>query len=97
MMNQYRKPDGESTSDVDEYVKTWKALIQPVVKATGLVLYGFDPDFSLHTPDGRYSISLPIWFVKRLNRGLTGLSQKEPQLVSSLDEWLQDAESLLCR
>lgn len=94
-MNSYRKPNGEYTSDGDEYVEAWESMIQPILDATGLVLYGFDPDFGLRVPDTRYSINLPIWFVERLNRGLAGLPQEEPKPRMSLDEWLEDAENML--
>lgn len=95
-MSEYRKPDGEYTSDAEDYVEAWRAMIQPVIEATGLVLRSFDPDFGLQTPDFRRTVSLPAWFVKRLNRGLAGLLQEETQTATSnLDEWLKEAEKVL--
>lgn len=97
-MSEYRKPDGECTSDAEEYVEAWRAMIRPVIEATGLVLCAFDPDFDLATLDFRYHVSLPVWFVKRLNRGLAGLPQEETQTATSplpLDEWLKGAENVL--
>lgn len=95
-MPNYRKPDGEEISDGKEYMAAWEAMIQPVADATGLVLYAFDPDFALQTLDGRYSVSLPMWFVKRLNRGLADLPQEETQTITTpLNEWIEEARKTL--
>ena len=88
----YRKPDGNYTSNEDEYVNSWRNLIQPVLDATGLILYSFDPDFVLYSSDGKYSIDLPVWFVERLNKGPNKLLQIEHQ---DLGEWLKEARTIL--
>ncbi len=63
-------PTGESTEDIDRYIKEWREFAEPICKAAGLKLAGFDPGLFL-TGDNRESITLPTWFVKRINKGLS--------------------------
>lgn len=66
----YCMPDSRTvTSSSAKYVKAWKDLAKPIEKEFDLRLAGFDPDFLFYTKnDGlNTSITLPVWFVKRLN------------------------------
>ena len=72
-MNGGRLPDGTSTRDTDEYIEAWQEFAQPICEAADLVLYGFDPGIVLHTKEPYYeSVSLPEWFVRRINDALAG-------------------------
>jgi len=44
-------PNGELTTDVDEYVAAWRAYAAPVIKMTGGRLYAFDPGIQIEVGD----------------------------------------------
>ena len=42
-----RLPNGDHTTDVDEYVGAWREYAAPAIKATGGRLYAFDPGIQI--------------------------------------------------
>lgn len=78
----YKMPNiDRATTNVDEYVEAWQQLARPVEQAFNLQLSGFDPDFMFIEEDGVRSrtISLPLWFVKKLNEVLLNKENSDAQ------------------
>jgi hypothetical protein len=61
----YRKPDYETTDDIDEYLESWKEFAIPIEKFMGMTMNGFDPGIGL--VNGDLSVMLPTWFVRKFN------------------------------
>ena len=74
MTGPYRLPDYTTLiNDADQYCKAWQDMARPVEQSMGLTLTAFDPDFMFTkgNPNGlSTSISLPLWFVRELNKAL---------------------------
>ena len=58
----------DDNSLTDEYIDYWTQLAAPLVAVTGLELYAFDLGIVLS--DGQQLVSLPTWFVERVNQHL---------------------------
>jgi len=69
-----RKPDGENTDDAEEYLEAWGALAYPIADFLGMAVVGCDPDILLHECGFKSprTMVLPVWFAKRLLRGIEG-------------------------
>lgn len=62
------------TTDIDVYLKAWRELAEPIERALGLTLMGFDPSFQfrLGNAQGAHTtVDLPVWFVKLLSDTLS--------------------------
>ena len=74
MTGPYRLPDFQTLVDsAEEYCAAWKDMAKPVEETMGLTLTAFDPDFlfTKGNPNGLpVSISLPLWFVRDLNKAI---------------------------
>lgn len=74
MTGPYRLPDYTTlVNDADQYCNAWQNMAKPVEQAMGLTLTAFDPDFlfTKGNPNGMpVSISLPLWFVRDLNKAI---------------------------
>lgn len=58
MKNKWKLPNGEYTSDAKKMSKAWKDIYEPICKATGSTVIGFDP--SILFKHGSYkSFDLP--------------------------------------
>lgn len=49
MSKSYKLPLGGQTNDVDEYVKEWTDLANPLAELLEMKVYGFDPAITLST------------------------------------------------
>ena len=65
----YRTPDGNFTDNVKAYIAAWQDFAEPICTATGTQLSAFDPDIQISTE--RTALSLPVWFVAKINAALT--------------------------
>jgi hypothetical protein len=70
MSGQYRLPDGKLTTDFAVYSNAWQKLAEPIEKATGTKLTGFDPALSFATPDFKCSFQLGLFEAKLLSAAL---------------------------
>jgi hypothetical protein len=72
----FRMPDYKTLiADQDAYITAWQDMAKPVEEALGLTLTGFDPGFLFRkgNPNGVSTvIDLPVWFVRDLNKVITG-------------------------
>lgn len=67
MSRQYRLPLGGETNDVDEYVKAWTDLADPLAELLEMTVYGFDPAITLNTDVAMYpTVSFSPSKAKRL-------------------------------
>lgn len=57
------------TEDANEYVDAWYDLAKPIRDSCGLEVGGLDPYIRFFDEQKR-SVTLPLWFVKRINRAL---------------------------
>ena len=62
-------PDGKPARTTAQYLKAWRQLARPIEKAAALRLHGFDPDLLFLGKNGE-SVTLPVWFVERINAAL---------------------------
>jgi hypothetical protein len=78
----YRLPNGKFTLSVDTYARSWKNLAKPICGATGAKLVAFDPSIQIFLEDPAYkpgtasaatTLTLPVVFVERINKALSGL------------------------
>ena len=60
--------------DEEEYFAAWRAVADPIADFLGMQLYAFDPDIALVALDvkGDNTMAIPLWFAKRLLRGIEG-------------------------
>lgn len=66
-MTPNRKPDGTITTDWNEYIDAWKnEIILPLENALNVECYGWDPDVALFDRETQTSVTLPLWFAKRI-------------------------------
>lgn len=70
----YLLPHRGTTTSREEYRVAWDKFIEPVVQLTGLKCCGFDPDIRLFSDTGE-GVTLPAWFVGRLNSSLESSQQ----------------------
>lgn len=68
MLKIYKLPDGQDTENTDEYIKSWRELAKPIEKATGYLLYGFNPGLAFS--NGREVIDISTEFAKKLKEAL---------------------------
>jgi len=64
----FRMPNGEITSDINLYAKSWKAMGEALEAKFGFVVPGFDPAFQIIPSADQWngSFTLPLWAAKRL-------------------------------
>lgn len=63
-----RLPNGEMTDSLDEYLKAWRDLAEPIADATGFELNGFDPTISFS--NGKTVVQMPVDFAQDLSEAL---------------------------
>lgn len=72
----YTLPDYKTvTTDLEEYLESWRDLARPLEEKLGLTLAGFDPEFAFTKGNAQghvAQISLPCWFVRDLSAKLKG-------------------------
>lgn len=68
---QHRLPDGKLTTDFATYSDAWQKLAEPIEKATGTKLTGFDPALSFATPDFKQSFQLGLFEATKLSEALS--------------------------
>jgi hypothetical protein len=71
-MTQYRLPCGKTTKSPHRYVKAWRDIADPIAKATGSKLRGFDPGFTFgnnDTPSFDLATSIAIKLSAALLKG----------------------------
>jgi hypothetical protein len=66
----YRLPDGELTFNHATYSNAWQKLAEPIEKATGTKLTGFDPALSFATPDFKQSFQLHLFEARLISEAL---------------------------
>ena len=52
LRERFNLPGGLSTTSADQYCKAWRSLAKPICKATGSMLYAFDPGLAFVRKDG---------------------------------------------
>jgi len=57
-MKQYRKPDNSLTSDRDEYLDSWRELIEPLEKRLNSTVISFDPCICFKDKDSAYTFTI---------------------------------------
>jgi hypothetical protein len=81
MSESFRKlPSGKVTKDLNNYLPSWKRISNPLIKATGWKLLGFDPGYLFDVPipgtNKCESVSLSVNMVKSLIKNLKNNSVK---------------------
>lgn len=59
-MSRYRKPDNSLTSDRDEYLDSWRELIEPLEKRLNCTCLGFDPDIHMKDKNSSYHFHISV-------------------------------------
>lgn len=61
-------PDGARTTDLQEYLDSWRALTEPLKEKLGVSIIGFNPGMLVRDAKGESNAcaDLPVWLVKRI-------------------------------
>lgn len=62
----YRKPDGEETSMLGEYLDAWADMNEQIELVLGAKVVAFDPDVQIQC-EGLFC-SLPLWLAKKIKK-----------------------------
>ncbi len=67
-------PDGETTTNTNDYLNAWEKKGKTICDSLKLRISAFDPSFSFIDVDEINkvvaNVSLPLWFVERVNEAL---------------------------
>ena len=66
MRKQFRLPSGKYTTSTRRYLSEWRKLTDAVEAKLGARVYAFDPGVAVCLPDGRGSVSLPMWVAEKI-------------------------------
>lgn len=98
-MNGGMLPDGTTTENDKKYIEAWRKFAAPICKACDLELYAFDPDIAVRSKDRPRpkSLTLPRWFVHRINavlaNGTFNLAVQNEALLEACRQALTYLES----
>jgi hypothetical protein len=62
----YKKPSGEETPSVNEYVQAWQEFQTKIERVLDVQAIGFDPGVAVMQKGGRHSVTLPLWLALRI-------------------------------
>jgi len=70
----YKLPTGQVTTNVDEYIDSWRQISDPICNAFGMEVVGFDPGIAFrkgspYSAQAAY-FDMPLWFAKILSATL---------------------------
>lgn len=78
----YKNPDGTESTTFHDWIALWKAFLDPIEEATGLLVVSFADDVVFTKLDEAKYIALPLWFVEILSEAL-----KKPSLKYTIGYW----------
>ena len=67
MSKLYKLPNGIQTEDAQLYYETYDEIIKELEKKLDVVVYGFDPGFSVYdVNNNRVTANIPMWLAERI-------------------------------